>query len=371
MILFNPITLVLSAAVALYFIARWLLIQSEPFLKHLQIYQVVRAQFLRPYAIVEGVVWPRYTNQLGNNLFQYAYARLRARYLGVRFRAGKLNQDVFHTDVAKLANGKEKAIGENANPFAKAAPFEFIDAECDYTGKNYFTPVRSALPEEMNARAATSVIGEEIKADGKFLSIEPNAFAQDFIFYEREQWLIRKWMCPSVDSHEKEALQADLMGVERDDTIVFHLRFAGKVEGIFADPTYHELPMKFYTDVLKQHGRCARAILVHDPKSRQAAADVAERLKRFSPSVKIIQQCASRVEDFMVMYRAKHLALSVSTFAWWAGFLGHKFKSTIYYPTHVEVAWYNPRRLKTWYNKLLPRDNKYVSVYYTTAGQSS
>eukprot|EP00954_Amorphochlora_amoebiformis_P014679 1148283-Amorphochlora_amoeboformis.AAC.1 len=45
--------------------------QLEPFLKHLQVYQVARAQFLRPFTVAtDGVIWPRYTNQLGNNLFQ-------------------------------------------------------------------------------------------------------------------------------------------------------------------------------------------------------------------------------------------------------------------------------------------------------------
>eukprot|EP00954_Amorphochlora_amoebiformis_P028931 1392412-Amorphochlora_amoeboformis.AAC.1 len=156
-------------------------------------------------------------------------------------------------------------------------------------------------------------------------------------------------------------------GVSRDDTLVIHLRFAGAVEGWFADPTYHELPLRFYTDVVTRHGKCARAILVHDPKSKESALDIASALEAKFPGIEIIKQCASRCEDFMVMYKAKHLALSVSTFAWWAGFLGVKSKSTVFYPRHAKVAWWNPRRLKTWYNHLMPEDAVFVPVEYTTA----
>eukprot|EP00467_Chlorarachnion_reptans_P023849 CAMPEP_0114523132 /NCGR_PEP_ID=MMETSP0109-20121206/21123_1 /TAXON_ID=29199 /ORGANISM="Chlorarachnion reptans, Strain CCCM449" /LENGTH=320 /DNA_ID=CAMNT_0001704417 /DNA_START=148 /DNA_END=1107 /DNA_ORIENTATION=+ len=294
---FAVFALVATAALLLLGMRRRL----QEALKHLQVYQVARAQFLRPYTVACGVVWPRYTNQLGNNLFQYAYARLRARYLGLRFAAGMLNQDVFHEDLAKiLDSGGKMGLGENANPFSKASPFEFLESEADYSGG----VGKDSDPAQCD------------ESRRQFLQQTPNAFAQDISYYERDSELIRGWMCPSVESHEKSAAKAESLGVDREDTIVFHLRFAGKVEGIFADPTYHELPRSYYEDVLRKHGHCRRAILVHDPKSREAAAEISARLKKEWPDLQILQQCASRCDDFMVMYRAKNLALSVSTFAW-------------------------------------------------------
>mmetsp|Transcript_6268 Transcript_6268/g.11814 ORF Transcript_6268/g.11814 Transcript_6268/m.11814 type:complete len:147 (+) Transcript_6268:2-442(+) len=125
--------------------------------------------------------------------------------------------------------------------------------------------------------------------------------------------------------------------------------------------------MSYYIDVLRRHGNCRRVVLVHEPKSKASAAEVARQLKQASRSLEIVMQCASRCEDFMVMYKARHLALSVSTFAWWAGFLGNKAKTTVYYPKHAAVAFYNPRSLKCWYNKLMPKESIYCPIEYTTA----
>uniref|UniRef100_A0A7S2TRX5 L-Fucosyltransferase n=1 Tax=Lotharella oceanica TaxID=641309 RepID=A0A7S2TRX5_9EUKA len=350
----NILTPITAAAVTLsvcYVIIGVLERALAPVLKHLQVYQVARAQFRKPYVEDDTSIQPVYTNQLGNNLFQYAYARLRARYLGKQFLAGPLNQDVFHDDIARLASSQKQE--KVSSPFEKASPFEHLETEKNYAKKT------SSDSDVSDAQRRS------------FLSETPNAFGQDFKFYERDADTIREWMCPSVESHEKEASRAAALGVDRDDTIVFHLRFAGAVEGWFADPTYHELPMSYYTDVLRRHGHCKRAVLVHEPKSKVSAAEVARQLKLASPSVEIIMQCASRCEDFMVMYKSRHLALSVSTFAWWAGFLGDKTKTTVYYPKHAAMAFYNPRRLKCWYNKLMPMESIYCPIEYTTAPKST
>ncbi len=328
------------AAILFAYAAQELALRASKALKHVQLYQLVRSQFLKPYKESDGTVEPRYTNQLGNNLFQYAFARLRARYLGVRFAAGPLNQDVFHDDV----DFAEKAIVRS--PFEKAAPFDSIEAKADYTG---------CAPRPADAK--------------RFLSLRPSAFAQDFAYYDQDAERVRGWFAPSVEKHKAEAARAEALRVDDDDTVVFHLRFAGAVEGWFADPTYHELPMTYYTDVLRRHGHCRRAILVHEPKSKDSAAEVARRLLAAAPELEIVMQCASRCEDFVVMFRARHLALSVSTFAWWAAFLSaRRYKTTVFYPCHEAQSWCNPRQLKTWYNKLLPRNEpSYARVPYTTA----
>ncbi|GAB5360776.1 hypothetical protein AAMO2058_000656600 [Amorphochlora amoebiformis] len=350
--------LLVAGVVCLIYLLAFLELNLQPALKHLQVYQVFRAQFLKPYTLSKsGTIWPRYTNQLGNNLFQYSYARLRARYLGQRFAAGRLNQDVFHSDVTKAKdekslNGgatrgnKDILTAENQNPFTKSVPFEHLESRVDYTKnhRQYDTTARQ-----------------------KFLRDKPNAFAQKYCFYDQDAELIRSWMCPSVEKHPKEIDYAKKLGVESEETLVIHLRFAGAVEGWFADPTYHELPEYYYSDVIRRHGRCRKVVLVHEPKSIENAKKVSLQLEQMFPGVDIVLQCGSRCEDFCVMYKARNLALSVSTFAWWAGYLGARYKQTVFYPMHQKVAWYNPRRLKTWYNDLMPNENIYCPILYSTA----
>merc|ERR1711976_1090714 len=83
-----------------------------------------------------------------------------------------------------------------------------------------------------------------------------------------------------------------------------------------------------------------------------------------------VMQSAGRCEDFIAMYAARNLVISVSTFAWWAGFLGRgEFEKRVFYPYHAQVPLLHPARMRRWFNRLLPTcesESRFHAVEYTS-----
>lgn len=282
-----------------------------------QMYKVIKSQFFKPFELHDNTIKPIFTNQLGNNLFQYVYSRLRAKYLGI----------IFSSDVELLK------------------PFDKLENYKDYSIKE-----------------------EKGKNESRFLTLSiPNRFAQNFKYYENDVELIRRWMCRSVEHYTDEIEEKILEKVKRKDTLVIHLRYAKIIESVYlADPTYHELPMSYYDEIIEKHKNCKNIIFVYDKRSKSGADILIRNLKKRYNFVSISHHCESLLEDFLIMYHSCNLALSVSTFSWWAAFLSVKCKNVIYYPYHINVPWYNIKRLKTWFNFLLPKDKEYAQIFYKT-----
>jgi len=194
--------------------------------------------------------------------------------------------------------------------------------------------------------------------------------------YEGWEEMIRDWLEPSVERHQVEIRKAvDEVGVRKAGSAVIHLRFAAAHEGIlYADPTYHPLPSSFYADSLRAIEEAAgealqKVVVVHGPNCDTQVAEVIDQLQNQFPNAQFVRQSAGRCEDFLVMYCASHLVLSVSTFAWWAGFLGRgPFSKRVFYPYHQKVAPLSMAQLRRWYNRLLPEqdEGRFQKVTYTS-----
>merc|ERR1712023_87600 len=156
------------------------------------------------------------------------------------------------------------------------------------------------------------------------------------------------------------------MGVQDMDTAVIHLRFAAAHEGILsADPTYHTLPTQFYAKSLRR-----KIVVVHGPCCDREVAEVRAELEKDWGDAEFVMQSAGRCEDFIAMYAARNLVISVSTFAWWAGFLGRgEFEKRVFYPYHAQVPLLHPARMRRWFNRLLPTcesESRFHAVEYTS-----
>ena len=314
-------------------------------LKHVRVFQVLRAQTHLPYTtitritcppadldtqsdVVEEVISPLFTNQLGNNLFQYCYARMHALCKGARF--------------------------ENTDPF--------------------FSGTMDTAPFD---RIAHSVhhIAFYSRTTRRVLTQRPNAFAQDISLFSGFYEEMRAWLEPSVESHTRHVEQALATGVQREDTVVLHLRFAATHEGfLYADPTYHALELDFDCDALALHQQrtgkeVATVVVVHGPGCQAEVSAFVAGLQKPFPRVVVRLQSQGRIEDFLVMYCARNLVLSISTFAWWAAFLGHSHRpKVVYYPYHTTPRPLSTSRLLTWFNKLKPEgeDERFIVVPYST-----
>lgn len=240
------------------------------------------------------------TNQLGNHVFQYIYARTLAANMGVQFRSPPLG-----------------------------GPFKHLDTDLQPPA----TP-----PQPQQAEAATALLNRA-----------GNVWMQDTSIYSSAQWRdIKRWLGHSVSACEA-ALEAQIQGGTGGGTlpqlgphdIVAHVRLGDIVSGLHA--SYRPLPYLFYREALaaviaRQGGALPRRVLLVTNEPHHA---IVQRLKSNlqqwmhaehpssapdGPTPCVLEVYShSMLGDFALMRHAPNLVLSVSTFSWWAGVLGKGF----------------------------------------------
>ena len=223
------------------------------------------------------------TNQLGNHVFQYIYARSLAKALGVSFSS--------------------PALG---GPFA-------------------------ALPTHVAAGAD----GAPDHAFAKHLLDRPmNVWMQDTGLYTGAAWdEVVGWLADTADATTRD-VQASLPQLGASD-IVAHVRLGDIVSGMHA--SYRPLPFLYYREAVRaviaaQGGAMPnQVLLVTNEPGHAIAQQLRSSLAAWlatecpgdataSPTVSVYSH--SMLGDFALMQRAPNLVLSVSTFSWWAGVLG-------------------------------------------------
>ncbi len=247
------------------------------------------------------------TNQLGNHVFQYIYARSLAGALGVPFSSPRLGGPFKHLPTHVPA----------------AAPSGLSQQD---TGEVHSTDRAQALL----ARAG-------------------NVWMQDSGIYDEAQWgRIKSWLGASVDACGAQLSAAIQQGGQAgglpelgDHDVVAHVRLGDIVSGLHA--SYRPLPYLFYREALqavihRQGGVLPKRVLLVTNEPQHA---IVRRLKtalqdwlhsehpRSAPTGDT--PCVfevyshSMLGDFLLMRGAANLILSVSTFSWWAGILGSGF----------------------------------------------
>jgi len=245
------------------------------------------------------------TNQLGNHVFQYIYARSLAATMGVRFSS--------------------PALG---------GPFKHLPTEVPP-----LSPAAAGKPPGSDAASL---------AASHLLNRAGNVWMQDTGLYSAEQWRdIKAWLNASVDrcgADLAEAIAAGKGGGALPELgphdIVAHVRLGDIVSGLHA--SYRPLPYLFYREAVtavvhKQGSTPRRVLLVTNEPDHAIMQRLQSNLQtwlhtahpRCAPDgaapcvVEVYSHCM--LGDFLLMRSAPNLVLSVSTFSWWAGVLGGGF----------------------------------------------
>ncbi len=218
-----------------------------------------------------------YADRLGNNLFQYAYTRLRAAHERKGFGAPPL-----------------------LRPFADAAT-RLPAPEA---------PLRLA-PGDMDA--------------GTFLAAPVAVHMQNRALYRAHYAALRTWLGPSLSAAA--ARRGSACGASAraaaHGTVVVHLRVGDTVWGMHT--AYRPLPLSYIYTALGLLGAggadpVTALLLVTEDAASPIVTRFAARLARDGYAVRV--QSDSVEADFIALACARRLVMSVSTFAWWAAFLG-------------------------------------------------
>jgi hypothetical protein len=298
-----------------------------------------------------------YSDRLGNHLFQYAYARLRALHLDVAFASPRPLGQPF----ARVA----QAVGRWAPPDMDAPPatkspsspipfplprHELLLRERggggggDDDGGSKHLPLPIPLPAPLRAALASPALAS---AQARFLAEPVCKYAMNTRLYAGVEPLVAAWLRPSVDDFVGDDVGAmdpaspsssDAGG--GGDDLSIHVRLGDILWGAHA--AYRPLPMSFYRAAVDRvleasGGRPLRAVtLVTEDAAHpiilrmRGALDAHLRSKGTQPVAAapvVSARSASPASDLAFLASAPHprrpchLILSTSSFAWWAAAL--------------------------------------------------
>ncbi|HAI98139.1 TPA: hypothetical protein DCL30_01175 [Candidatus Peribacteria bacterium] len=145
-----------------------------------------------------------------------------------------------------------------------------------------------------------------ILADTRDRKIIVKGCFQRYEYYHSFREQIRTWMQPACSAAAKPDPRALVMHVRRGDYL--------RVEG-------YPLPFSFYKDVLKRADFDHLVICTDDPRD-----PFFRKFRHHDPEIK----SGDLLEDFCFLKSAKKIALSQSTYSWWAAYLSDA--TEIYFP---------------------------------------
>ncbi|PIR48222.1 hypothetical protein COU80_05785 [Candidatus Peregrinibacteria bacterium CG10_big_fil_rev_8_21_14_0_10_55_24] len=208
-----------------------------------------------------------YLGKIGNFLFQYCFGRLLAEQLGYALRAEPLPG----------FPGTQQRIDGQSYP----------DGD---------TLVLSGNVVDLPA----------LLADTRPRHIILKGAFQRYEYYRPHRDAIRTWLQPACTGMPAASANDLVMQVRRDD----YLRAVG-----------YPLPFSYYEQVLTQAQYDRLVICTDGPTD-----PFLRRFRRFNPVI----ERRGVMEDFCLMHSARQIAISQSSFSWWAAFLSHA--ETIYFP---------------------------------------
>ena len=185
-----------------------------------------------------------------------------------------------------------------------------------------------------------------LTADRTPRRIVVRGFFARYEYYRPHKELIRKWLVS--DSYEQSP----------PDELTIHVRagdiWKGDRDPRKVHPEYHGLPFSFYDGIVRSRSWSTVKVVTEDrsdPMVRKLVATYDAEL-----------QSGSKLEDFNALRASSNLVLSVSSYAWWAGWLSNA--SQVFFPV---VGFFDQARARqrpsAWQQDLWVDDEpRYVAI---------
>lgn len=322
-----------------------------------------------------------YAERLGNNVFQYMMARLRAAYLGVSFTAPALAAPF-------IGLPQQVPLAAHRPLLSPFLAKQLADAAGSGTAAALLPAFSSLPPAALSALLSSS----HLHSWCRWLLAPASAYVMNSQLFLGHEQQIRAWLLPGIEGqlekvtakcsgalaeaeHEVQAAEGNaaaqaaakdnLQSLQRKQPVLqwqpndvaVHVRLGDIFHGVHA--AYRPLPLSFYKQALQavadrlQRGKGAgagaaslpapavlgRIVLVTEDRQHRMARRMEACLRILGYSHIIIQAC-SLTEDFLTLYTAPNLILSISSFAWWAGYLGRA--GTVVFPEfgmYIQHCW--------------------------------
>jgi len=181
---------------------------------------------------------------------------------------------------------------------------------------NYFIPLKSIFK-----LTNINIINENNIDNIKKNEVDKiyDGYWQNIIYIQNQEYYINRVL--------KEKYNKDFVE-NKTNNIVLHIR-RGDQATVLSSNIYTILDVEYYEraiNYIKLHGECFNEVTI-------CSDDILwcmENIKKLTGVNKInYSNSSSMLEDFLLMYNAKYLISSNSTFSWWAGYVGNSVKFLI------------------------------------------
>jgi len=291
------------------------------------------------------VIYLKVVGQLGNQMFQYAAARLAAERLGCPFvisQGGISRRDLFNESkklqIFKIYPELDRGLGmrcvnlleyhfEDHSKWIeeKLFPTEFrpwLSSSAPWEGLEGFDPAYRTMPK------FTRMVG----------------YFQSPLYMKGHEDVVRTWFsCSSQDAVDVGARWSAL-GLDPDRTVAVHVRLGDYRRQVPLGDNPEGgwiLPRTYYQEALDLIGPNLNIALFSDEP------DVA--LEYIDRKVDYIARTRNIKVDFFMMASCKYMIVANSTFSWWAAWLNSLDKNIV-----VAPKFFLGRNIGEWY----PRDIK-------------
>jgi hypothetical protein len=288
------------------------------------------------------MIYIRFMCNLGNQMFQYAAARLAAERLHCRF---VISQDAFvWRDVLR---------GRQTMPLFKAFPAldRGLGAGCVDFSERYLPQwttrlERSLLPTEFRPWSPSAAPWEGLEGyDPGYLQLKKFTrlvgYFQSPLYMQGHEDTVRGWFRMSGDERADVKRRWAEIGIDPAEAVAVHVRLGDYRQQTpigFSEQGGWLLPRQYYHQALEVAGAGRRIALFSDEP------DLAEAY--LGRKVDYVSRTGDSRVDFCMMSSCARVIIANSTYSWWAAWLNPNPAALI-----VAPAFFLGRNVRTWYPK--------------------
>jgi len=285
----------------------------------------------------------RFMGGLGNQMFQYAAARLAAERLDTRFL---ISQAVF--------SWRDVLAGRQTVPLFKAFPAldAGLAARCLDLSERYLPRFTQRIehgffPTEFRPWHPAAALWEGLEGyDTSYLDIKKFTrlvgYFQSPLYMRGHEHTVRSWFAHSTAETLDIRRRWAQVGIDPEEAVAVHVRLSDyriQVPIGASEEGGWILPRRYYSDAFDVIGASRKIILFSDEP------DLAEEY--IGRKADHVSRTGDTYLDFRLMSSCRHMIIANSTFSWWAAWLNPNQCKLV-----VAPEFFLGRNIGTWY----PRD---------------
>jgi hypothetical protein len=284
----------------------------------------------------------RFMCNLGNQMFQYAAARLAAERLNCPL---VISQDVFVWHDVLRARQTMPLFRAFPNLY-RGVGARWIDFAERYLPRSMARLERALFPNEFQPWSPGGAPRQGLEGyHPGYLQLEKSTrligYFQSPLYFKGHEDAVRRWYCMSNDESADTQRRWREIGIDPAEAVAVHVRLSDYREQIpigAGSESGWVLPRQYYQQALEVVGRNRQIVLFSDEP------DLAEAY--LGRRADFVSRSGNSRVDFCMMSSCARMIIANSTYSWWAAWLNPNPSALV-----VAPKFFIGRNVGTWYPK--------------------